>query len=926
MKPFKRFLTRLIRSVMRQGPEERIQEEVEEHLALLTAENLQAGLSPIEARRRAVLKFGAVEAVKEDYRDQHGLPFLETLLQDTRHAMRRLGKNPVFTLTTILTLALGIGATTSIFTLVHAVLLRSLPVSNPDQLVRLGKDAACCIQGGYFRGKDYSLVSYELYTHFRDNTEGFEEMAAFQADGTFLAIRRAHDANPAESYFGEFVSGNYFAMFGVSAYAGRALTVSDDKPAAAPTAIMSYRVWQEKYELDPSVIGSVFNVNGKPFTVVGVTPPGFFGDTLKTMPPDFFLPLATEPLINGESSLLRHADASWLDIIGRLRPGVDVRTVEAQMRVELHRWLRSHLSDMYANAQLDIPKQTLYLSPGGAGITSMRQQYEDWLRILMVASGFVLLIVCANVANLMLVRGLERRQQMSLSMALGAKPMRLFRQALTESLLLSFLGGALGLAVAFAGTRMILHFAFETMTAVPINASPSIPVLLFAFGISLITGVIFGMAPAWMATHVDPVEALRGAVRSTLRVDSLPRKTLVVLQAALSLVLLSAAGLLTTALRNLEHQQFGFEQDGRTVIHIDPLLARYTPEQLPSLYRRIHDAFLHIPGVVSVACVQYAPLSGDSWSEPIHVEGKSAPESGADDEAWWARVLPGFFDVIGNHIVKGRPINEQDTAGSPHVAVINEAFARRFFKNEDPIGKHFGKGGMKYANDYEIVGVARDARYLTYNLDKPVGPLFFLPNTQSTSYANPFDNSGEVRSHYLHDIVIRTKWGVTLSEALARRTMAAVDPNLPIVRMQTLSEQVATTFSQQRLIAHLTSLFGILALVLASIGVYGITAYNVGSRTNEIGVRVALGANRRDVVALILRGSFLLIAFGLLIGMPLALAAGRFLGSQLYGLNRYDPMVLSAAGFTLGLSALIAALIPAYRGSSISPMQALRAE
>jgi predicted permease len=927
MRPLKRFLTRLTRSVTRQDPEERIQEEVKEHLALLTAENLREGLSPVEARRRAVLKFGAVEAVKEDYRDQHGLLFLETLFQDTRHAMRRLRKNPVFTLTAILTLALGIGATTSIFTLVHAVLLKSLPVSNPDQLVRLGKDPACCVQGGYFRGEDYSLVSYELYTHFRDNTAGFEEMAAFQADGTFLGIRRAHDAHAAESYFGEFVSGNYFSMFGVSAYAGRALTMSDDKPGAVPAAIMSYRVWQQKYELDSSVIGSVFNINGKPFTVVGVTPPGFFGDTLKTMPPDFFLPLATEPLIQGEeSSLLRHADASWLDIIGRLRPGADMRTVEAQMRVELHQWLRSHLSDMYANAQLDIPKQTLYLTPGGAGITTMRQQYEDWLQVLMIASGLVLLIVCANVANLMLVRGLERRQQMSLSMALGAGPMRLVRQALTESVVLSLLGGALGLAVAFAGTRLILHLAFETTTAVPISVSPSIPVLLFAFGISLVTGVIFGIAPAWMATHADPVEALRGAIRSTLRVDSLPRKTLVVLQAALSLVLLFAAGLLTTALRNLEHQNFGFEQEGRTVMHIDPLLAGYKPEQLQLLYRRIHDAFLNIPGVVSVACVQYAPLSGDSWSEPIHVEGKPALGSSADNEAWWARVVPGFFEVIGNHIVKGRPINEQDTAGAPHVAVINEAFARRFFNNEDPIGKHFGKGGMKYATDYEIVGVARDARYLTYNLDKPVGPFFFLPNTQSTSYTNPFDLSSEVRSHYLHDIVVRTKLGATLPEVLARRTMASVDPNLPIVRMQTLAEQMANTFSQPRLIARLTSLFGILALVLASIGVYGITAYNVGSRTNEIGVRVALGADRRNVVALILRGSFFLIALGLLLGVPLALDAGGFLGSQLYGVNRYDPLVLSAASFTLGLSALVAALIPAYRGSSISPMQALRAE
>jgi predicted permease len=596
------------------------------------------------------------------------------------------------------------------------------------------------------------------------------------------------------------------------------------------------------------------------------------------------------------------------------------------MRVELRQWLQSHLSDMYPNAALDIPKQVLYLSPGGAGITSMRQQYEDWLRILMIVSGFVLLIVCVNVANLVLVRSLERRQQMALSMALGAQPMRLVRGALTESVVLSLLGGALGLAVAFGGTRLILSFAFETMSAVPISASPSKPVLLFAFGISLLTGVAFGIAPAWMATQADPVDALRGANRSTRRVGSLPRKTLVVLQVALSLVLLSAAGLLTAALRNIERQDFGFELDGRAVVHIDPLLAGYKPDQLESLYRRIHNSFANIPGVASAACVQYSPMSGDSWSEPIFVEGKEAFGLNADTEAGWARVMPGFFEVINDRIVKGRPIEQRDTAGAQHVAVINEAFARKFFKNEDPIRKHFGKGGIEYANDYEIVGVVRDARYLTYNLEKPVGPFFFLPNTQSTSYRDPFAVSSDIRSHYLHDIVIRMRPGATLSESMARRKLASVDPNLAIVRIQTLREQVANTFSQQRLISRLTSLFGILALVLASIGIYGVTAYNLASRTNEIGMRVALGANRSDVLALVLRGSFILVAFGLLLGLPLVLGVGRFLGSQLYGLNPFDPIVLATAGVTLALPSLFAAFVPAYRGSSISPMQALRSE
>lgn len=925
-----RLWKRMRNFVTRRNGELRLREEIEQHLGLQIEENIRAGMKPEEARRQAVLKFGPVEAIRESYHAEGGLPLIDCLIQDVRYALRRLRRTPVFTVTAIMTLALGIGAITSIFTLVNAVLLKSLPVSQPDQLVRLGKEADCCIKGGYFRDKDYSLVSYELYTHFRDRTKGFEEMAAFQADGTFLGVRRAHDARAAESYFGEFVSGNYFAMFGVSAYAGRALTMSDDKAGAAPAAIMSYRVWQQRYGLDPSVIGSEFNINGKPFTVVGVTPPTFFGDTLKSMPPDFFLPLATEPIIQGDSSLLNHADAAWLEIIGRMQPGADVRSIEAQMRVELRQWLRSHLSEMYDNAVSDIPKQMLYLSPGGAGITSMRQQYEDWLRILMIVSGFVLLIVCTNVANLMLVRSLERRQQMALSIALGARPMRLVRGALTESVVLSLLGGALGLAVAFAGSRLILRFAFETTfettTAVPISASPSIPVLLFAFGISLITGIAFGVAPSLMATHADPVDALRGANRSTGRVGSLPRKTLVVLQVALSLVLLAAAGLLTAALRNVEHQNFGFELDGRTVIQIDPLLAGYKPEQLELLYRRIHDSFANIPDVASVACAQYSPLSGDSWSEPISVEGKFALGPNADTEAWWARVMPEFFRVIGDRIVKGRPIDERDTAGSQHVAVINEAFARQFFKNEDPIGKHFGKGGMEYANDYEIVGVAKDARYITYNLEKPVGPFYFLPNTQSTGYRDPLAVSTDVRSHYLHDVVVRMRPGATLSESVARRALASVDPNLAIVRMQTLRDQVANTFSQQRLISRLTSLFGILALVLASIGIYGVTAYNLASRTSEIGMRVAMGADRSDIFALLLRGSFLLVAFGLLFGLPLALGVGRFLRSQLYGLNQFDPIVLAAAGVTVALSALFAAFVPAYRGSSISPMQALRSE
>jgi predicted permease len=921
MRAVRRFFRRLGSWARTSEDEERLRAEFEEHLALQIDENLRAGLSPVEARRQALLKFGAVQAMRESYRDQRGLPFVETLIQDTRHALRRLRNAQAFTLTTVLTLALGIGATTSIFTLVHAVILKSLAVAKPGELYRLGKESRCCYWGGYSQEKEFSLVSYDLYKYFRDHTQEFAELAAFQASSDLYGVRRSGSSQAAQGYPGELVSGNYFTMFGIRAYAGRLLTNSDDRAGAPPVAVMSYRLWQQSYGMDPSVIGSVFTLDTKPFTVVGITPPGFFGDSMRDNPPDFFLPLATEDL--------NDASTHWLDLIGRIRPGASSSSIEAEMRVELKDWLRSHWGEMNANDRAKFPEQTLFLRPGGAGITNMRDEYEHWLQILIMVSGFVLLIVCANVANLMLVRGLERRRQVSLSMALGARPSRLVRQALTESIVLSLAGGAAGLGIAFAGTRLILHFAFPPvngLAAIPITAWPSLPVLLFAFVTSLVTGIAFGIAPAWMATRVDPMETLRGGSRSTARTGSLPRKTLVVFQAALSLALLSASGLLTAALYNLENQNFGFEQDRRYVVHFDPRLAGYGLEQLTPFYRRIHDSVSGIPGISSVALCIYSPMQGNNWGGGVWVDGHSAPGPNEDVFVSWDRVTPGYFDVIGNPIIRGRGITEQDGPASPRIAVVNEAFARRFFRNENPIGKHFGQNEIASERDYEIVGIAKDARYLTSNLDQPVGAFYFLPEAQHD--ISPKADRGDFTpgSHFLKDLVIVTKPGSSFPIAEVRQAMASVDPNMPIISIRTLREQIASQFTQQRLIARLTSLFGILSLVLASIGLYGVTAYSAGRRTNEIGLRMALGASRGNVVALVLRGAFGLIAFGLLLGLPLSAAAGRFLGHQLYGVNPYNPFVTLTAGGMLGLCALAAALIPALRASSISPLEALRVE
>jgi predicted permease len=928
MKKLRRFLHRLTSWMRTRRDEDRLRAEIAEHLAFQIEDNLHAGWSLDEARRQAVMKFGAVEAIKEDYRDQRGLPFLETLLQDARYALRRLRNSPAFTLTVVLTLALGIGATTSIFTLVNAVLLKSLAVANPAELYRLGAEAAAC---GYCpaysqdnRG-EFSIVSYDLYKHFRDNTPGFAELAAFQAGEEDFGVRRSGARESAQSLPGEFVSGNYFTMFGIRPYAGRLLTSSDDHPGAPPGAVMSYRLWRERYGADPTVIGSVFNLDQKPVTVVGIAPPAFFGDKLRATPPDFFLPLNTVPVVEGDEDVKR--THSWLELIGRIRPGAKPAAIEEEMRVELKQWLRSHWGDMGANDRAVFPEQTLFLRPGDAGISRMRDQYEHWLQILMMVSGFVLLIVCANVANLMLVRGMERRRQISLSMALGARPRRLVRQALTESILLGVAGGAAGLAIAFAGTRLILDMVFPRVPGlggVPISASPSLPVLVFALSVSLFTGIAFGVAPAWMTTRVDPIEALRGAGHSTARTGSLPRRGLVVLQAALCLVLLAASGLLTAALRNLENQKFGFAQDGRTIVSIDPKLAGYRLDQLTALYARIHGSLAKLPGVSAVAICLYAPLGSNNWGGDVWVDGHPAPGPRDDNTAMWDRVTPGFFDAVGNRILRGRPISEEDTVTSQHVAVINEAFARKFFKNEDPMGRFFGQASMG-SHQYVVIGVAEDARFLGYDFDKPIGPFFFLPAAQYDLLQNG-QTDLDPNTHFLQDIVIVSRPGADVSFARVRQAMASVDPNLPIMSIQPLRELVAGQFRQQRLIAQLTSFFGLLSLLLASIGLYGVTAYNAGRRTNEIGVRMALGATRFEAGGLIVRGALALVAIGLAVGFPLALLAGRFLGSQLYGLSPYNPAVILAAVLGLGVSALVASLIPALRASSISPSEALRTE
>jgi putative ABC transport system permease protein len=513
--------------------------------------------------------------------------------------------------------------------------------------------------------------------------------------------------------------------------------------------------------------------------------------------------------------------------------------------------------------------------------------------------------------------------------ALGATRIRLVRRALVESLLLAVVGGVFGIAVAYAGTRLILYLAFQIggpNNYVPVTPEPSWPVLLFTLGISIFTGIAFGTAPAWMTSHADPVEALRGANRSVGGSQSWAQKSLVIAQAAMSLVLLTAAALLAQSLRNLEHQDFGFDVQGRYIAWINPTLSNYKPEQMEQVYRRIDDGLKQIPGVRMVAPALYAPMTGDSWNDGIRIQGRPEPGPKEDVGAGWARVTPGFFETIGARMVTGRPITEDDTAATINVAVVNEAFVRHFFKDQNPIGRHFGTGRIKNASMFEIVGVVKDIRYMTYDYKEPVRPMFWLAEAQTAHYDEPDVSEGEKWSHFLYNIVIWAPGDPPGMEEKVRRAMARVDPSLVLYSVDSYGTVVSGDFQQQNMIATLTTLFGLLGLVLAAVGLYGVMAYNVEQRTNEIGLRMALGADRGNVIAMVLRGAFWQIGIGLGIGIPLAILAGKLMKDQLFGVKPWDPAMLVAATLLLGLAAIVASVVPVRRAAGVEPMQALRNE
>jgi macrolide transport system ATP-binding/permease protein len=912
--------------LMSPKPHREIDDELQFHIERQAQEYIETGMTPQAARRKAVVALGGIESARAQSHEQRPSFLLGTLFQDVIYALRQLRKSPGFTVTAVLTLALGIGGNAAIFTLVNAILLKNLPVVDPSTLIRIGNTTECCVNEGTAEDfgtaeeGSYALFATDTWQQLQKNAPDFEELAAMQSGfGTIIA--RPDKTQEARSVTGEFVSGNYFRTFGLQTSRGRLFTDADNVIGAPLVAVMSYNTWQNNYGGDPSVIGSTFWINTKAVTIAGIAPKGFYGDRLSSAPPDFYLPIESIPVLTNRT-FVHEPGMRWLYIIGRLKPGVAMAPLQSKITGLVQQSLAPTTAFSGERGKRALAKAHVVLSPGGAGIQDMQDSYASKLKLLMWISGLVLLIACGNIANLLLVRGMNRREEMSVRTALGALRTRIIRQLLTESIVLSIISGMAGLIVAYAGTHMLLAMAFPGAQNIPIDARPSAVVLAFAFGISLLTGVLFGVAPAWITSNANPADALRSGTRTTTSGASLLQRSLIVLQSALALVLLVGAGMFIQSLNKLRSIDLKLNATNRYIIHFNPQAAGYSPAQVEALYRSITDRFHAIPGVQKVGISSNTPMEANNTGDGVQIQGQPFRNDGAS----WVRGNAEYFDSVGTHVLMGRGFTTRDTSTSPAVAVVNQSFVKRFFKpGENPIGRRFGSPGAQSSGDFEIVGVVEDTAYNSATWKNH--HMYFLPMTQripESARRRPVEQDTGL---YAGAIVIQTDRPMDNMEAIARQTLAAINPNLSVVKFQTFEEQIADRFTQDRMITRLMTLFSILALLLASLGLYGVTAYTVARRTSEIGIRMALGANRSSVVGMIMRGAMLQTAIGLAaIGIPVAWFCVRYIESQLYESKGMSLAVLTIATLTLIAAAAAAGLIPAQRAASTNPSQALRTE
>jgi predicted permease len=900
-------VSRLVALVTRRRCDAEFTEEIQTHLASLTAHHLSRGMSLPEARAAARRDFGGIEQMKEIYREQRGLPFLDAIRQDVRYASRTLCKAPGFMCVAIVTLTLGIGANTAIFSLLDAVLLKSLPLAQPDELFVVRKSGP---------RPDPQRFSHPAVLRFQEVVPDRQKLAAMSRVARLSTVV---DGRESETALGQLVSGEYFSTLGIHAELGRMLTREDNRTVGGhPVAVLAYGFWQRRFAGSRSVLGTEIRVNGNSFTVVGVGPRGFSGVWVDR-PVDVWLPLMMQHVAryaqnysttDGQPNQpwVPQEGVAWLDIVGR---------ANQQERPRLASALNASFSQAisrFAPQILDVDRRRLFLEqrlvldPFGRGFSALREQFTAPLVVLMGMVAVVLLIACANVASLQLVRGAARRREIAVRLSLGASRSRVIQQLLVESLLLSGAGGAAGLVVAYWTNAFLVRMALGANSAsVPPAFALDVRVFEFAAALSMMTGVVFGLVPAFRTTQIELGAALKTASRTAVGpFREKAMRPLVVLQVALALVLLVGAGLFGRSLMNLYRLDLGFDQDHLLAVWINPRLAGYTADQLPLLYDRLIARVEAVPGVRSAAISMCGLVSEcRSTSDGFEITGYTR-QPGEEISLQENLVGPNYFQTVGIGLLEGRDFDLRDSDRSPRVAIINQAAVRRYFGNRRAIGQRFGIPQP----DIEIVGVVRDARVTDPH--DPAAPMAYYPIRQAVAFAGSID--------------VRAAADPRLLATEVRKALTDVDPNLPILRLSTVIDQTARVLNRDRAVAVLTSAFGVVALLLASLGLYGVMSYTVARRTPELGVRVALGASRRQIRRMVLRESLACVGPGVLLAFGLVLGGTRFLMGLLFGLAPNDPSTFLAASLILVVVGSFAGYLPARRASRVDPMVALRHE
>jgi len=924
-------------------------EELGTYLDAMTDAKMRGGMTADEARRAAVVELGGTRnSVKHQLWSSRWESSLESLLQDLRIGTRSLLKSPGFTAVALISLALGIGGNAAIFTLIDQVLLRNLPVRDPQQLVAFGNSVYGGIAGGIDLGAFGGYFPWDFAKQLEANPGPLEGTASYGSFSNKVSVRPASPGSsgaPALLAQATLVSGSFFNLLGAPPLVGRTIVPADDAvPGSGAVAVLSYRFWRQSLSADPAIVGKSINVNGTPFEVVGVMPEAFRGFKRELEPSDLWVPLSMQPVVlQHPSMLLPHSGLYFLHIFGRLSPEATAHKaafaatqswVNQQVRLAT---LDNEGSKVTPERRSEINRLMVPLVPAANGVSIVRSQYGDSLTILMAVVGVVLLIACANLANFLLARATVRQRELATRLALGSSRGRIVRQSMTETLLLSVTGGALGLGFGSVATRALVAFVTQRNGDIEISATPNLQVILFTIGVSLATAILFGLAPALIASRIGGRGALNTSSRSAQAAGGKRSrfwpKTLVTVQVMLSLVLLVGAGLLLRTLRNLQNQDYGFERTHLLLADFDEKLAGYQPHQLPALHQQLIERLSAIPGVRSVALSASPPVSNGSWSSNIMLEGYT-PAPKEDMVSILNRVSGQYFETVGISIVAGRAISPADTASSVKVAVVNETIAKKYFPHGNAIGRKLTIGIDSVAGPWQIVGIARDTRSKNPRDTDPIRMTYF-PLAQIEPYmpvearpaSDPKPAVGEEnQDRYANMILLRTTGDPAKVTADLRASVAAIDPNLPLLKITTIREQVWNLIANEELISTLTSIFSMLALILASIGLYGVMSYNVVQRTPEIGVRLALGARAESVLWMILRESLLLLTIGVGLGLPLTIAATRGIQHQLFGLSAVDPVTFAIAIVVVAGMTLLATWIPARKASRVDPLIALRYE